>query len=151
MINHKPTVLEVIKAILEAVSFLVLVTVAIYALVCLSPLRYSAIRLKPDLARIFFPPYFYYTRAFLNGRVGPGFVGQSLEDFEVTLTRAYRPVTRDDGCRTYRNPAAITRSRRSRCYIVAGHISTDPLVWLIGHDGYTVRYIRVSTRTPVDS
>jgi len=121
-----------------------------YLLVCITPLRIAAIRFMPDFARFFFLPFFYYTKSFHEGSVGPIYIGQSVQEVEAALRTSYPEVTRDPSCHIYRNPSEVTATRETACYHTSSRYSRHPLLWLIGLERDRVQYIRVTTQVPVD-
>jgi hypothetical protein len=113
-------------------------------------MRYRVVRVAPDISRVFFPPFFYYTKEFTDGVVGPVEIGDSRGIAEEKLRRAYPNTVPDPSCRDYPRTEEISGSNENACYTTPSRISRYPLMWLIGIDHGIVGYVKVTTLVPVD-
>jgi hypothetical protein len=135
---------------LRMLSLIALGVVCIYIVVAVTPLKYRVVRVGPDIGRLFFPPFFFYTREYSSGSVGPLVIGDGIDGLQQALESRYGAVEVDRNCGDYRVPTETIRSRYATCYTTRSLVSRYPLIWLVGHDGSTVTRIRVTTKTPMD-
>lgn len=80
------------------------------------PMNKLTVRLSSDLARVVFPPFFFYSEVFRSGRVGAVRAGQERRDLESALMSDSGKVTQDTRCSAYRDPSLITGTSENLCF-----------------------------------
>lgn len=139
------------KKAARIVIWIVASLLLIYLAIAVTPLRYWIIRIDPDIGRIAFPPFFYYTREFNEGNVGPANIGQDISSFRSALVSRYGDVEMDARCLAYQQPETFIRGGAATCFRTKSRISRYPILWLVGHRGEIVEAVRVTTDFPQDS
>jgi hypothetical protein len=134
----------------RAVTLTLLSLVTLYCLIAFTSIHYQFVRISPDFARVFFPPFFYYTKEFRDGSIGPIEIGDLEGLAEASLRRANPNSISDPLCRVYPRTHEISGFDENVCFTTPSSISRYPLLWLVGLDRGVVRYVKVTTLVPVD-
>ena len=122
----------------------------VYLLICLTPAHRGTIRLFPDAARFFHPPFFFYNEDYSSGGIGPFRIGQSPEEVGRTANAKYEASVAYEACSPYPQTRARLFGKNEQCMLLPSRFGMAPTFWIFHFASNRLAWVRVRTEVPME-
>jgi hypothetical protein len=124
--------------------------VAVYTAICITPAKLELIRLAPDSARFFYPPFFLYSEKFTTRKVGPFFIGDMSDSFVQKAKTSFGTTPTHEACSSSATVRETLFEPREVCMRTASSFGLAPLFWVVRMEKERVTRIAVFTESTVE-